>query len=57
MSAIFFDDVRECAEKLIHYLGRPDELQGMGAAAAGRVREAGYSEADFVRLVTEALSP
>jgi len=56
-SAIFFSSAEECAEKLLYYSDRIDDVQRMGRAAAARVREAGYSEADLIALADQALRP
>jgi hypothetical protein len=52
-SAIFFETLEECVEKLVHYAARPDALAAIGASAARRVREVDHSEARIIRLVEE----
>lgn len=54
-SAIFFRDVEECADKLIFYADRPEDLTRIGLAASESVRRAGYSEDSFIDLVIEEI--
>lgn len=54
-SAIFFDSVEECAEKLLFYKDNDGELTRMGRNAARRVRELGFSEQRIVDIVEENL--
>lgn len=55
-SAIFFENLDQCAEKLIHYAARPEALAAIGAAAARRVRAVDHSEERVIQLVEEYVS-
>lgn len=54
-SAIFFDSVDECAEKLLFYKDKESELTRIGLNAAKRVRELKFSETHIVDIVTDNL--
>jgi spore maturation protein CgeB len=56
VSAIFFKDVEECADKLTFYWDRLEQLESMGQRAARAVAEAGYSEDTLIDLILEELS-
>lgn len=51
VSAVFYNSLEDCVDKLLYYWTRPDELEAIGAEAAKRVREIDHSEVNIVRLI------
>jgi hypothetical protein len=55
VSALIFNDVDDCARKIVEAWRSPNLLEEIGRNAANRVRELGLSEEDFVKLALKSL--